>query len=83
MNEFFYQNFFEYLPKISREELSSISKICPAPHDTRHTCISMLVSAGVDDRVVKKIVEHKGQGVTQTIYTHFEIDELLDAINRI
>lgn len=53
------------------------------PHDTRHTCISLLVAAGVDDRLVKKIVGHKGQGVTQTVYTHFEIDELLDAINKI
>ena len=53
------------------------------PHDTRHTCISMLAEAGVDDRIVKKIVGHKGQGVTQTVYTHFEIDALLEAINKI
>ncbi len=53
------------------------------PHDTRHTCISLLSSAGVDERVIKKIVGHKGQGVTETVYTHFEIDELIDAINQI
>lgn len=53
------------------------------PHDTRHTCISLLTSAGVDERVIKKIVGHKGQGVTETVYTHFEIDKLLDAINKI
>lgn len=53
------------------------------PHDTRHTCISLLASAGVDERVVKKIVGHKGQGVTQVVYTHFEIAELIDAINKI
>lgn len=53
------------------------------PHDTRHTCISLLAAAGVDERLVKKIVGHKGQGVTETVYTHFEIDELLDAINKI
>ena len=40
------------------------------PHDTRHTCISLLAEAGVDDRMVKKIVGHKGQGVTQQVYTH-------------
>ena len=33
--------------------------------------------------MVKKIVGHKGQGVTQTVYTHFEIEALLDAINKI
>lgn len=53
------------------------------PHDTRHTCISLLATAGVDERVIKKIVGHKGQGVTETVYTHFEIAELLDAINKI
>lgn len=35
--------------------------------------ISLLAEAGVDDRLVKTIVGHKGQGVTQQIYTHFEI----------
>ncbi len=50
---------------------------------TRHTCISLLSSAGVNERIVKKIVGHKGQGVTQVVYTHFEIVELIDAINKI
>ena len=53
------------------------------PHDTRHTCVSLLADAGVDERMVKKIVGHKGQGVTQTVYTHFEIEALLEAINKI
>ena len=53
------------------------------PHDTRHTCISMLTVAGVSDKVIKKIVGHKGQSVTEVVYTHFEIEELIDAINRI
>lgn len=53
------------------------------PHDTRHTCISLLTAAGVDERIIKKIVGHKGQGVTQIVYTHLEIEELLAAINKI
>ena len=53
------------------------------PHDTRHTCISMLTVAGVSDKVIKKIVGHKGQGVTEVVYTHFEIEELIDTINKI
>lgn len=52
-------------------------------HDTRHTCISMLAAAGVDERIIKKIVGHKGQGVTEAVYTHFDYMELLDAINKI
>ena len=39
--------------------------------------------AGVSDKVIKKIVGHKGQGVTEVVYTHFEIEELIDAINKI
>lgn len=53
------------------------------PHDTRHTCISMLAEAGVDDRIIKKIVGHKGQGVTEIVYTHLELPIKLDAINKI
>mgnify|MGYP001623252341 FL=1 len=53
------------------------------PHDTRHTCISLLTVAGVQDKIIKKIVGHKGQTVTEVVYTHFEIQKLLEAINKI
>lgn len=53
------------------------------PHDTRHTCISLLTAAGVDDKIIKRIVGHTGQSITDTVYTHFEITQLLDAINKI
>ena len=53
------------------------------PHDTRHTCISMLTAAEVDERFIQKIVGHKGQNVTRQVYTHLEIKELLDAIDKI
>lgn len=53
------------------------------PHDTRHTCISLLTEAGVDERIIKKIVGHKGQGVTETVYTHVDLPVKLEAINKI
>ena len=53
------------------------------PHDTHHTCISRLTVAGVSDKFIKKIVRHKGQGMTEIVYTHFEIEELIDSINKI
>ncbi len=53
------------------------------PHDTRHTCVSLLTEKEVDDRFIKKIVGHKGQGVTETVYTHIELPIKLDAINSI
>lgn len=53
------------------------------PHDTRHTCVSLLTSAGVDDRLIRKIVGHSGKGVTENVYTHIDMQNLLDAINKI
>ncbi len=78
-NHFDYRNYYDsyWTPLI--EALSMEHR----PHDTRHTCISMLTVAGVSDKVIKKIVGHKGQGVTEVVYTHFEIEELIDAINKI
>lgn len=53
------------------------------PHDTRHTCVSLLVKAGVDKVLIQRIVGHKGKDVTDTVYTHFEIKQLVDAIDKI
>ena len=53
------------------------------PHDTRHTCVSLLTEAGVDERIIKKIVGHKGEGVTQQVYTHIDMSYKLEAINKI
>ena len=52
-------------------------------HDTRHTCISMLTEAGVDSRIIKAIVGHTGEGVTEQVYTHISMEAKLNAINRI
>lgn len=76
---FVYRNYYDSYWKPLIEQMGMNHR----PHDTRHTCISLLAEAGVDDRLVKKIVGHKGQGVTaQVIYT-LEIDALLNAINKI
>lgn len=53
------------------------------PHDTRHTCVSLLVKAGVDKVLIQRIVGHKGTDVTDNVYTHFEIAQLVEAINKI
>ncbi len=52
-------------------------------HDTRHTCISLLARAGVDEKIIRRIVGHKGIGVTEIVYTHFDLETLLTAINKI
>lgn len=53
------------------------------PHCTRHTCISLLTEVGVDERILQKIVGHKGQNVTQAVYTHIDLPYKLEAINKI
>ena len=58
-------------------------KLQHRPHDTRHTCISLLTEKEVDERFIKKIVGHKGQGVTENVYTHIELPTKLEAINLI
>ena len=54
------------------------------PHCTRHTCISLLAEAHVDQTMIKKIVGHSGaMTLTERVYTHLDISALVDAINRI
>ena len=54
------------------------------PHDTRHTCISMLTEAHVDQTMIKKIVGHSGaMTLTERVYTHLDIETLVEAINKI
>lgn len=52
-------------------------------HDTRHTCVSLLTEANVDERIIQAIVGHKGKNVTQKVYTHIGIDTMRDALNKI
>ena len=53
------------------------------PHDTRHTCVSMLTETGADPRIIRQIIGHKGQGVTEAVYTHVDLPAKLEAINKI
>lgn len=78
-NQMIYRNYYDsyWTPLI--ETLSMKHR----PHDTRHTCVSLLTEAGVDERIIKKIVGHKGQGVTEAVYTHLDLPVKLEAINKI
>lgn len=53
------------------------------PHDTRHTFISLMTEAGVDPRLIKKIVGHKADDLTEDVYTHISLDTMLEAVNKI
>lgn len=46
------------------------------PHDTRHTFISRLQSAGADHVCIERIVGHASKSVTDRVYTHKDVEEL-------
>ena len=53
------------------------------PHCTRHTTISMLSEAKVQETTIKKIIGHSGaMTLTEKVYTHLDMSILIDAINK-
>ena len=53
-------------------------------HETRHTCISLLTMKNANPTIIKKIVGHKSiMSLTERVYTHIEIRELINTINLI
>lgn len=52
-------------------------------HETRHTCATMLAAAEVYDAKINRILGHTGKTVAENVYTHLEIKELIEAINKI
>lgn len=52
-------------------------------HCTRYTTISLLVTAKVDDRIIKAIVGHKSGDVTSRVYTKITNEEKRIALNKI
>ncbi len=76
---FTYRNYYDSYWKPLLKELNMKHK----PHDTRHTFITLLTAAKVDERFIQKLAGHKGQNVTRNVYTHLEIQELIKEIDKI
>lgn len=53
------------------------------PHDTRHTCATLLEQAGIPLHHQKLILGHAIQDVTQGIYTHVDPSALVEDINKL
>lgn len=77
-NHFEYRNYYDSYWKPFVDQMGMGEH---RPPDTRHACVTLLTAAGVDDKIIKKIVGQKGQGVTEIVYTHFDIQQLIDAID--
>lgn len=72
----FFRNYWE--PLMSELNFSHL------PHDTRHTTVSLLAEKNVNPTIIKRIVGHaSAMSLTERVYTHFEIRELLEAIDQI
>lgn len=77
---FKYRNYFDSYWTPLMEQIG----ITRTPHCTRHTCISMLSEAGIQETTIKKIVGHSGaMTLTEKVYTHLDVQVLVDAINKI
>jgi len=54
------------------------------PHECRHTFISQMVMRNANQTIVKKIVGHKSiMNLTERVYAHIEIRDLINEVNRI
>lgn len=51
------------------------------PHDGRHTCASALDRAGVNKNIIKMILGHVSNDVTDDVYIHKLLPELIEAAN--
>ena len=52
-------------------------------HETRHTCITMLKSIPISDSIINAIIGHAPSSTADKYYTHFSVETLLEAINKI
>lgn len=53
------------------------------PHDTRHSFITLAKTAGVNEYILKLIVGHAVEDITEKIYTHRSIEDLHREIQKI
>ena len=53
------------------------------PHEARHTFITLAKRYKMDENVLKMIVGHKINDVTEAVYTHRNLDEFISEINKI
>lgn len=53
------------------------------PHDCRHTFASMCADAGMRDVTRRKIMGHSGKDVGEQVYTHIDIQRMVEEVNEI
>lgn len=51
------------------------------PHDARHTFASLMDSVGANKLCIKRIMGHSSPDITDSVYTHKTIQELIEAVD--
>lgn len=77
---FLYRNYFDayFLP------IMRIHNMNQRPHYSRHTFITMMVKKDISPTIIKMIVGHRrAMSITESVYTHFDVKTLLEAVNKI
>jgi len=74
-----YWNFYEDHWKNIMEKLG----MNHTPHETRHTCATLLDNAGANKVSRQRILGHASKDVTDKVYTHKDKEQLLKAIDLI
>ncbi len=66
----------DYYPLLERLKISK-----KTPHATRHTFASWAVANNIKPELLQKMLGHADYSTTANIYEHFDIDQLIDAID--
>lgn len=53
------------------------------PHDTRHTFVTLLSNADANKVSIERLTGHASKGITDSVYTHKDLEQLRNAIDLI
>lgn len=65
------------------EKINKKFNMTHRPHDTRHTFITKAKTANVNDYIIKLVVGHAVEDITEKVYTHRTIEQLKSEISKI
>lgn len=92
-NEYLFNDYnafeHEYTPLSYDRYRGRFSKVMTAlnmhhtPHETRHTFITYAKKCKINDYILKKIVGHEIRDITEKVYIHRNIEELISEIEKI
>lgn len=74
-------NYFRYID-VFYDLFKEQFKINKTPHECRHTFATVAAASGINTVLLKKIIGHSSADITENIYTHTYIDDLVTEIDK-